>query len=594
MRLYASIWQYGAKDKYEHPQDISYPGDIYESGRRFLETVDVTGTARFTTQLHGGFGDCSFVVRGPRDKTAMRYRMYINAHVVVFDIYGKRVYEGFVSGTTLSEEGLAVTCTGYYAKAGNYRADPDLLSAWLHPLPAANNLVANPSFEVNVTTNWTHFVPQGSVTRVVLGSGNVPGGTAAAKFTIGTNPDSWTTIGTYIVLSPNTKYTLSVYAKNTNCQVTPEIVIDQIKGDMTAHESEIEQMSGMPTTYWLRYIRLIETKSDVVGANIWIRCPGQPGGGEFYIDAVQVEVGEVPTAYLDGSLVHSIAGDIYRWSGAAHASTSSRSAWVPTVAAAVKKCVEFVPEWNQFTAFIAGYTNITENDYSDKRVRDIIELMMRYGYTNDEADPIYFAIWNHRTPYVAVDTGGGSYPEWMVPFRNITRVTTGRGSISLSADNVYNKVQAVYGDQGYGQSLTTPVEDLISQDRYGKRDGIVQNGGSIETIALANTLRNAALKRYRYPQQSCTVEVSGLVTHSTGFVDYPYRVRAGQLIMISDLDVSAVHQGSMWDMVESGISGFILRTEYNSDGNTIRLELGLADQSFEVAMGRLGLSGGLS
>ncbi len=91
----------------------------WEHPARYFENLDVSDSLTFTTGFHGGFGTCSFSVYGSRDLTAVRMRIYLNAHIVIYDALAKRVYEGFVIDVSTSGFNMQVNCLGYYAKAND-------------------------------------------------------------------------------------------------------------------------------------------------------------------------------------------------------------------------------------------------------------------------------------------------------------------------------------------------------------------------------------------------------------------------------------------------------------------------------------------
>jgi hypothetical protein len=386
MRIYATIYK-------KYTEDVT----------GYLGTVDVTDSVSFGTQLHGGFSDCSFTVGGQKDLSFFRYRLYLASHVVLFDEYGRRVYEGFINKSSVSEKGVEVECLGYYAKADTVTFDM--------------------IYDVN----------------------------------------------------PYTIY---------------EITHDCI--------------------------------SDI------------PEWRHVFANVGQANYNMVRTDPLSGDVIAI--------------------------------------------------------DFTDKKVREAIESLMGYGYREDDIRPIYFAIWEGRIPYLFPEPKPAKFPDWMV---SIHSVSGGVAGISISLDTVFNRVFGVYDDQGEGPSKTLPAEDYLSQQRYGIREGTVQNGGTPEGLALANDLRDMALERYKYPRQVFTMEISGYIKSSAGFYDLPYRIRAGQQVLITDLDAMTVHAGTLAGQVAHGISGFVLRTDYDSSNHNLKIDFGASDVSFDILMSRLGLSGGL-
>jgi hypothetical protein len=100
MRLTATVWS--------SPEEK--PGDFVDA------TTKVSGFT-FDTSAMGGFGDASFTIRVSGWNAVRWYRSYLGFHVVIFDSYGRRVYEGRIEDTDAAPDGIGVTCLGYYSHA---------------------------------------------------------------------------------------------------------------------------------------------------------------------------------------------------------------------------------------------------------------------------------------------------------------------------------------------------------------------------------------------------------------------------------------------------------------------------------------------
>lgn len=272
-----------------------------------------------------------------------------------------------------------------------------------------------------------------------------------------------------------------------------------------------------------------------------------------------------------------------------------------TVSTILKDAVDLVDEIADKHAFISSsdYNVMSTDpdtaavipmDYTDKKVSEAIESVMKFAYKEDDIRPIYFAVWNHQTPFLIPEPLPTSYPDWHVSYHS---VNGGRQGITLSLDEVFNRVYATYDNQGEGPSKTLPYENTISQNRYGIREGIVQNGGSVEGLSVANDLAQLALNAYQYPRQVYSMEINGFVRHGSGFISEPHRIKSGQMILLMDSDVMAANLGSLYGQAAQGFSGFVLSTSYDASTHTMRVEFGSSDLSFETYMTRLGLSGGL-
>lgn len=379
MKIYAAI--------YQHPLELR---------TYFFEQIDVSDSVVFTTELHGGFGSCSFEFTGPGDFLITRYRDYLNAHVVLYDAFGRRLYEGFVTDTRKHENGISVKAAGYYSRAKQL----------LH--------------------------------------GNV-----------------WTGTGT--------------------------------------------------------------TAYDVI----------------------------------DGS-------------------------------------IDLVSDWNKKDPMIADATIVVgPKDYSDdQKVSDALEDVLKYGFQETDDRALFFAIWEHRVPYLFPEPYPWSLVDWHVSKAN---VIGGSPGISLSMSDVANKIYVRYDDpaeDSVGPTLyATPAEDTLSQNRYGVKEGVFKAG----QFGLSNALkmRDAALERYKYPRQVFTATIGGYIKAQAGFYDYPYRIRAGQLVLVTDMEIVTAQAETFGGQAGHGLSGFVLKTSYNGSNRTLDIHFGSSDNSFETLMGRLGLGGGL-
>lgn len=82
----------------------------------------------FQTDVNGGFTNANFSI--PYNKeVAINY--WINKHVVIYDIYGDRVYEGYIGKPTISGEDIKLSTEGYYEKASKIVAGPMYFSGQL-------------------------------------------------------------------------------------------------------------------------------------------------------------------------------------------------------------------------------------------------------------------------------------------------------------------------------------------------------------------------------------------------------------------------------------------------------------------------------
>ena len=77
----------------------------------------------FGTQLPGGFDSCQFSIPVSGWQAVRLYRLLLSKHLVVYDTWGRRVYEGRIEDVAVSKDGVEVEALGYYSNA-------DDLTAW--------------------------------------------------------------------------------------------------------------------------------------------------------------------------------------------------------------------------------------------------------------------------------------------------------------------------------------------------------------------------------------------------------------------------------------------------------------------------------
>lgn len=364
----------------------------------FQGNYDVTETLEFGTQLHGGFSSASFVLSSQRGSNTLNYRAYLGSHCIIYDLYGRSVYEGRISESGLTDEGISVISSGYYAE------------------------------------------------------------------------------GSHIIV---------------------------------------------PTELWQSANTLV---SDVV------------------------------------------------WD-----------------------CVQIVPSWNHTRAHLVGaaFTLGSLDSEEESKVTDIIERVLKFGYSDDDLRTAYFAIYNDRIPRIFPERDNTRYPDWFV-YTGAKQQGNLRQSITL--ENVYNRIFVLYdtaGDDSTGPTLyPNPADDVVSQNRYGTREGVLNVGEYGLNVGIA--LRDVAIRKYAYPEPVLSLEISGLVRSAGGMIDYPYMMRAGQTLVIVDLDELSVLSHIVSGQVGATAHGFILGTQFSSKNNTIRVDLGSADRRLDYLLSRLGIEGGLS
>jgi len=242
--------------------------------------------------------------------------------------------------------------------------------------------------------------------------------------------------------------------------------------------------------------------------------------------------------------------------------------------------------WANHARIKVTTTDITPQDFTgEQKLRDAIEQVTKFGDDGVIPVPIYFAIWEHRLPHLFAEPDITAVePDWQVFVRDFGG---GQGlTLSRNRSQLYNKIQVLYDDPDIGATFTDWEEDSVSQTLYGVREGSLNIGPALPGIA--DTMGELALHSYSKPTQSSQLGISGRVYTQAGAPDYPYMVRAGQLIRINDYDPSVAQLVSAESGEDAAIS-FITRTNYSADNNTLKVELGRKNVALDLLMARLGM-----
>jgi len=80
------------------------------------------------TDMEGGFRDASFSI--PYNPN-ISINYWINKHVVIFDMYGDRVFEGFCDKPKMSGNFMSIKALGYFEKGSKLSAGPIYFSGHL-------------------------------------------------------------------------------------------------------------------------------------------------------------------------------------------------------------------------------------------------------------------------------------------------------------------------------------------------------------------------------------------------------------------------------------------------------------------------------
>jgi hypothetical protein len=342
-------------------------------------------------------------------------------------------------------------------------------------------------------------------------------------------------------------------------------------------------IKGLRSDNWQRYRRFLSSHVvlfDLYGRRIY----------EGRVQDCSVEPGEL-LIRADGHYSHG--QEVY------HGGIYPQMVGNPqTITETVMDCIQLTDGlsgsrvWAEKYAFVLGdadidITALSDKDYTQTKIGDVIEEIMKYGYKETDARAIYFAIWQNRTPHMFVQPSL-LQPTWFISEYNLEE----GHSISRSRADIYNKIWGVFESES-GSSLTDPpAEDKISIGLFGRKEATLNVGQTYEENA--EDLANAALVQRAYPRQKYALPVSGFIRHFSGMIDYPYRIRAGDVVMMGDLDPYISHVGDVWSAAGSGVTGFVVATTYDANNNLARLEINSKDARLDTILARLGISGSLS
>lgn len=243
--------------------------------------------------------------------------------------------------------------------------------------------------------------------------------------------------------------------------------------------------------------------------------------------------------------------------------------------------------WKDHSRIKKTVTDIAPLDFTgEKKLRDAIEEVLKFGDDGVIPRPIYFAIWNHRQPYLFAEPDITSVePDWQIYVKDFGG---GEGlTLSRNRRQLYNKIQVLYDDPDIGAAFTNWYEDKVSQGLFGIREGSLNIGSALPGIA--DTMGELAIHSYANPTQSSKLAVSGRVYTKAGAPDYPYMVRAGDVLRVNDFDPTVAQIVSSESGEDSAVA-FINRTSYNADKNTLQVQLGKKNVALDLLMARLGMS----
>jgi hypothetical protein len=173
------------------------------------------------------------------------------------------------------------------------------------------NLLANPSFEVNITDGWTQS-QEGSGAAWAQDATKFSQGTKSAKITAGTGISKL--LSANISLAPGEALSVQAMAFTATLGMGSVVIYD------TSNLVVLAETVSRKTSTWERLTAtFINETSASMTLRLELRNKATDSALAVYFDAAQAEKLAWPSAYCDGSL-----GTGYAWSGTANNSTSTR------------------------------------------------------------------------------------------------------------------------------------------------------------------------------------------------------------------------------------------------------------------------------
>jgi len=242
--------------------------------------------------------------------------------------------------------------------------------------------------------------------------------------------------------------------------------------------------------------------------------------------------------------------------------------------------------WKDHSRIKTTVTDVTPQDFTgEQKLRDAVEAVTKFGDDGVIPVPIFFAIWDHRQPYLFAQPDITTVePDWQVFVKDFG---SGTGlTLSRSRRQLFNKIQVLYDDPDIGPTFTDWEEDDVSQGLFGIREGSLNIGPALPGIA--NTMAQLAINSYAKPTQASRLAISGRIYTQAGAPDYPYMVRAGQVLRVNDYDPTVAQIVDSASGEDAAIA-FINRTRYSAEKNTLQVELGKKNVALDLLMARLGM-----
>jgi len=181
-----------------------------------------------------------------------------------------------------------------------------------------------------------------------------------------------------------------------------------------------------------------------------------------------------------------------------------------------------------------------------------------------------------RVPDITVDE-----PDWELSLHNI--VGNQPLNMDVKGDDIVNHAWVEYNDPDIdGNSFTLGLRDRNSIEKYGLRQEVVSIGEG--NVNIAELVEELMIEHKTEPTYSSTLSVTGSAFTRHGVATPLWKIRAGDLIRIMDLDAGI--EGMSGDRLAA--VSVVSRTNYNHKNRTMKISLGSGER-LDILLKRLGV-----
>ncbi len=177
--------------------------------------------------------------------------------------------------------------------------------------------------------------------------------------------------------------------------------------------------------------------------------------------------------------------------------------------------------------------------------------------------------------------------KWLVSQREL-----GDSGLELQRDMVefYTRVWADYSEAFTGkEKFQDVVKSVIAEElTYNERDFILNLQGVTGTIA--GRITKAFAEDHDQLQQRLELEMTGAIANSLGAREPLWRVRAGDLMMITDLSLAPVLRSLQTDTIDQVRTFLIKEAEYSSSDNSLTIVPDFPLARMDLMLARLGVT----